>query len=77
MFVPSLTHNNYKMNGIETLQIAEPQVTKEDFLEYLAIQESGMFNMLDPRARQITLISKSDWIYIIKNYSDLKAHFEV
>jgi hypothetical protein len=33
--------------------------------------------MLDPRARQLTLMSKADWIYIINNYSDLKAHFEV
>jgi hypothetical protein len=65
------------MKEKEPLQIAEPQVTKEEFLEYVAVQESGMFNMFDPRARQLTLLSKSDWIYIINNYSDLKAYYEV
>jgi hypothetical protein len=77
MFVPSLTHNKDKMKKNEQLQTAELQVSKEDFLEYIAIQESGMFNMFDPRARQMTSISKTDWIYIMKNYSDLKAYYEV
>jgi hypothetical protein len=66
-----------KMKKNEQLQTAELQVSKEDFLEYIAIQESGMFNMFDPRARQMTSISKTDWIYIMKNYSDLKAYYEV
>lgn len=61
----------------EKIRVFKPLVTREEFLEYVAIQESGVYNMLDPRARELTLMSKSDWIYIINNYSDLKAHFEV
>lgn len=61
----------------QKIRVFQPLVSKEDFLEYVAIQEIGYYNMLDPRARQLTLLSKEDWSYIINNYSDLKAHFEV
>jgi hypothetical protein len=50
----------------------------EKFQAYLAVQESGYYNMLDPRARSLAEemsdveISKSDWVYMIKNYKSLK-----
>lgn len=49
----------------------------EKFQAYLAVQESGYYNMLDPRARKLAEemndieISKSDWVYMIKNYQEL------
>ena len=46
-------------------------VTKEDFLEYKKVQESGMFNMFDPRAREMTSLSKDQWLRIIKEYEKL------
>ena len=47
------------------------QITKEDFLEYKEVQESGEFNMLDPRAREMTSLSKDQWLRIIKEYNKL------
>jgi len=47
------------------------QITKEDFLEYKEVQESGEFNMFDPRAREETSLSKDQWLRIIKEYKKL------
>lgn len=50
----------------------------EKFQAYLAVQESGYYNMLDPRAKALAEemndieISKSDWFYMMKNYKSLK-----
>tara|TARA_R110002020_G_scaffold12396_1_gene45417 strand:+ start:133 stop:303 length:171 start_codon:yes stop_codon:yes gene_type:complete len=44
-------------------------ITKEQFEEYLDIQESGLYNMFDPKARDLTSLSKSQWVNIITNYS--------
>jgi hypothetical protein len=51
-------------------------ITKEEFGEYKAIQESGMFNMFDPRAREMTSLSKNKWVTIIKHYGDLEDKYE-
>jgi len=47
------------------------QITKEDFLEYKEVQESGEFNMFDPRSREMTSLSKDQWLRIIKEYKKL------
>ena len=47
------------------------QITKEDFLEYKRVQMSGMFNMFDPRAREMKSLSKDQWLRIIKEYNKL------
>jgi hypothetical protein len=50
----------------------------EKFQAYVAVQESGYYNMLDPRARKLAVemsdidISGADWVYMIKNYKLLK-----
>lgn len=54
----------------------ENKVTMEEWIQYRAIQDSGMFNMFDPQAREMTNISRDKWIKIIKNYSELKEKFE-
>lgn len=46
-------------------------VTKEDFLEYKKVQQSGMYNMFDPRARQMTNLSREQWVHIIQSYKSL------
>ena len=46
-------------------------VTKEDFLEYKKVQQSGMYNMFDPRARQMTNLSREQWVLIIQSYKSL------
>ncbi len=44
------------------------EVTESDFLQYKEVQESGMYNMFDPRARQLTTLSREQWVKIIENY---------
>tara|TARA_R100000231_G_C5323173_1_gene164019 strand:+ start:661 stop:966 length:306 start_codon:yes stop_codon:yes gene_type:complete len=44
------------------------QVTKEDFLQYKRVQESGEFNMFDPSARMMTTLSKEQWVTIMRDY---------
>lgn len=50
----------------------------EKFQAYVAVQMTGYYNMFDPRARELAEemsdleISKSDWVFIIKNYQYLK-----
>ena len=47
------------------------QITKKDFLEYKEVQESGEFNMFDPKAREMTSLSRDQWVRIIKEYKKL------
>lgn len=51
-------------------------INKDKFSQYRDIQDSGMFNMYDPRAREMTSLSRSEWIYILKNYLELKEKYE-
>lgn len=54
---------------------------KAKFEAYLRVQEIGAYNMFDPRARDLAQelceeeISKGDWVYIIKNYSELEEQY--
>ena len=46
-------------------------ITKEKFDEYVTVQKSGMFNMFDPRAREMTTLSKDEWVTIMREYEKL------
>ena len=54
----------------------EDKVTREEFAEYRDVQDSGMFNMFTPQAREMTTLSKDKWIQILKNYTELKEEYE-
>ena len=51
------------------------EVTKEQFELYKDVQESGAFNMLDPRAIQAAGLDKVTYLTIIKNYDDLEDKY--
>tara|TARA_R100000655_G_scaffold101632_1_gene146966 strand:- start:859 stop:1032 length:174 start_codon:yes stop_codon:yes gene_type:complete len=51
------------------------EITKEMFKEYKDVQESGEFNMLDPRAREDTSLDRKQWYSIISNYNELNAKY--
>ena len=51
------------------------EITKDQFESYVEIQEMGTYNMFDPRARELTDLSKAEWVYIMKNYSELKEKY--
>tara|TARA_R100000655_G_scaffold29559_4_gene59768 strand:+ start:4323 stop:4541 length:219 start_codon:yes stop_codon:yes gene_type:complete len=59
-----ITNNKKKENNMV-------EVTQEDFLEYKRVQQSGMYNMFDPQARQMTNLSKEQWVKIMQEYKKL------
>lgn len=54
-------------------------INAEKFGAYLAVQESGYYNMLDPRARALANemndldITRGEWVDMIDNYESYKA----
>jgi hypothetical protein len=54
----------------------------EKFEAYLAVQDSGAYNMMDPRAISLASemndieITQQDWLWMIKNYSELLFEYE-
>jgi len=62
----------YSIYGTErTVFIMAIQITEEDFLKFKEVQMSGAYNMFDPRAREMTDLSKEQWIIIMKDYEKL------
>ena len=59
---------NYFKNKKQKEDYMSVEVTESDFLQYKEVQESGMYNMFDPRARQLTTLSREQWVKIIENY---------
>ena len=51
------------------------EITKEMFEEYKNVQESGEFNMLDPRAREDTSLDRKQWYAIVSNYNTLNKKY--
>jgi hypothetical protein len=47
-------------------------ITKDQFTQYLNVQNLGLFNMLSEQARDMTDLTKQEYIYIIKHYTYLK-----
>ena len=46
-------------------------ITKSKFDEYKTVQKSGMFNMFDPKAREMTSLTKDEWVTIMREYKKL------
>ena len=42
----------------------------EQWHEFVRIQRSGQYNMLDPNARLMSSLDKSEWLNILKYYED-------
>ena len=51
------------------------EITKEQFEAYVSVQETGMFNMFDPRAREAAGLGKAEYMSIIKNYDKLETKY--
>ena len=47
-------------------------ISKEQFNQYLNVQNLGLFNMLSEQARDMTDLTKKEYNYIIKHYTYLK-----
>lgn len=52
------------------------QTQIDNWREYECIREGGDFNMFDPRARRMTSMSVSEWLYCMEHYDNLKKASE-
>jgi len=48
------------------------QITIEEFNEFEKVRQDGLYNMFDPKARELTDLSKEQWVAIMRDYSKLK-----
>ena len=46
-------------------------ITKDKFDQFKRVQISGEFNMFDPQAREMTNLSKEQWVKIMQEYKKL------
>lgn len=47
-----------------------------DWRVYERVRERGTYNMFDPRARELTGLSKDRYIYILENYCGIQDQIE-
>ena len=52
------------------------EITKDKWESYRWVQKGGLYNMFDPNAREMTELTKNEWLYIMKNYSELETKYE-
>lgn len=48
-----------------------------NFIDYERVQRSGRWNMLDPRARGATGMSKDEYFFVLENYLALQEAVKV
>lgn len=44
----------------------------EDFRAYEKVRAGGRYNMFTPQAQQAAGLEKEDYLFVLKNYADLK-----
>ena len=54
----------------------ENTISKSEWNEYEKVQISGLFNMFDARARNLTSLSREKWLVIMQNYDYLDKHYK-
>lgn len=59
----------------DLIQLLEESKQKEQLERYELVRQQAHYNMLDPRARQLTRLTKEQYAYIIKNYSELMKKY--
>ena len=47
------------------------EIDFDKFKQYKRVQESGEYNVFDPRARAQTTLTKDEWVKIMKEYKTL------
>ena len=57
-------------------EVISMAVSREDFEDYLEVQQSGMYNMLSPDAIMASGLDRNVYMEIISNYSELKEKFD-
>ena len=49
--------------------------SESQWKEYRAVQDGGYYNMMDPRAREMTSMSKGEYVDILKNYTEYEKKY--
>ena len=48
----------------------------DNWREYESVRQGGRYNMFDPNARALTGLDRDDYLFCMKNYSELKEAAE-
>ena len=51
-------------------------ISENKWNQYRRVQDGGLYNMFDPRAKRLTTLTRREWVTIMENYSDLKDKYE-
>ena len=54
----------------------EVELTRKDFRAFAEVRKSGLYNMFDPKAREMTHLSKEQWVEIMKQYAELENKYK-
>ena len=52
------------------------EITRDEFRQFAEVRKSGLYNMFDPRAREMTDLTKEQWVEIMKQYSELENKYK-
>jgi len=56
--------------------LSEVELTRKDFRAFAEVRKSGLYNMFDPRAREMTHLSREQWVKIMKQYAELENKYK-
>ena len=51
-------------------------LTRKAFRAYAEVRKSGLYNMFDPRAIEMTHLSQEQWVEIMKQYTALENKYK-
>ena len=54
----------------------EVELTRKDFRAFAEVRKSGLYNMFDPKAREMTHLSEEQWVEIMKQYAELENKYK-
>ena len=66
--------NNTRLQDIKRRTLTDRRL-KSNFEKYELIRQLGYFNMLDPKAIELTGLTTEEYMYIIKNYKKLLERY--
>ena len=52
------------------------KITRDEFRQFAEVRKSGLYNMFDPKAREMTDLTKEQWVEIMKQYSELENKYK-
>ncbi len=52
------------------------KITRSEFRQFAEVRKSGLYNMFDPKAREMTDLTKEQWVEIMKQYSELENKYK-